>query len=642
MEVEEEEEEESWEMSRPQILEAISKLYSLLNINININHHPLHYELLDWRTRHVLKSLLDAAQHNLLFHPPSLPSQMSLCTQHSHSTNSDEQQQSFPTQSIPKQLVSDLPKLTVSDCPQTIIKRCRLCNSKHSLSSNLLGTQKVMQKTTKETLFQPRFPPSSPYCSNSRPREVERLPGQQQSFCQMACNTPTATASISRLHPASEDRIETGSECRLHRMADLHMPFPSVTDKMTHQVETGQTFQKRMLEEPVLQVQSPTQKNAVAWPSEKHQYVHGLMVPLSMHDEASNSTTTAAKVKTKNQMSSQAADSLVLAPMANLQKDSNLSTSSILQPESVTSTSQTHNKHLKTPTATRPTLLHYDSSSSNKAEVRLRSRSRTPKRLNIGSKHMMSQRQIKHSKEKWSSSASSHSYTPSSSLSYSWTSRQQTSTDFSSNSSQQSSSHQESASPRNTQRESDSGSSSPTPSYHRRGADGQDGDNGSRSTRYRSSGQRPVGRFRRFKDKLGLIFHHHHHHHHHHHSVDKTKQSTSRRHTTRTSKHLHKMVEHDEKPELHAEKAVTKHRNSLTDRKQAHHFHELVQGLMHHIRLSKKSKRSETSEAGIRHHGHKKNLGRMLQQHGGVKLPKGKQVKVGIKGKKPQLKETER
>ncbi|CAL2257483.1 unnamed protein product [Prunus armeniaca] len=177
---------------------------------------------------------------------------------------------------------------------------------------------------------------------------------------------------------------------------------------------------------------------------------------------------------------------------------------------------------------------------------------------------------------------------------------------------------------------------------------------------------KPVGRLRKLKNKLGLIFHHHHHHHHHHHGNVNSDDD----HGHSTWKHLRKMMLQGQKAKQGSDghqggeregvkKSLLKLKTMSHNNKkqQQGHFHALAEGLLRHVRHSKKSnKLSKGGGIGRLRHGphqshqlgharlNKKNKlhwWHMFRRHGGVKLPKAKRgrVKLGFTTKRrPKLK----
>ncbi|KAK2662875.1 hypothetical protein Ddye_001449 [Dipteronia dyeriana] len=163
----------------------------------------------------------------------------------------------------------------------------------------------------------------------------------------------------------------------------------------------------------------------------------------------------------------------------------------------------------------------------------------------------------------------------------------------------------------------------------------------SSSSHYRSyhhqNPDKAIGRLRRIKNKLGLIFHHHHHHHHHHYDhqgndddsdhhskVSRTKHSTWK--NLRNVFHHKNINQKDDKL-----RKLTPHEN------QVKHFNKLVGGLRKQVKHSKKSKLKPPSKEGIgrlRNGGKKVQWWKIHKRHGGVKVGKKGRVKLGIQGRK--------
>nr|VDD28540.1 unnamed protein product [Brassica oleracea] len=124
------------------------------------------------------------------------------------------------------------------------------------------------------------------------------------------------------------------------------------------------------------------------------------------------------------------------------------------------------------------------------------------------------------------------------------------------------------------------------------------------------------GRLKRFKEKLGKVFHHHHYHHHHHESKEKSHKPSAWKHLVK--KHLQKDKEKLVETRVKSESKglVTKHKNK------GGQFHALVEGLMRHRRRRSKMKKQS--------HGRKKmKWWQTRRRQGGVKFPKGRRVKLG-------------
>ncbi|CAN6970474.1 unnamed protein product [Brassica rapa subsp. trilocularis] len=124
------------------------------------------------------------------------------------------------------------------------------------------------------------------------------------------------------------------------------------------------------------------------------------------------------------------------------------------------------------------------------------------------------------------------------------------------------------------------------------------------------------GRLKRFKEKLGKVFHHHHYHHHHHESKEQGHKPSAWKHLVKKhlQKNKEKLVERRVKSE--SKGLVTKHKNK------GGQFHALVEGLMRHRRRHSKMKKQS--------HGRKKmKWWQTRRRQGGVKFPKGKRLKLG-------------
>ena len=159
---------------------------------------------------------------------------------------------------------------------------------------------------------------------------------------------------------------------------------------------------------------------------------------------------------------------------------------------------------------------------------------------------------------------------------------------------------------------------------------------------YPDKSQKAVGRLRRLKNKLAVVFHHHHHHHHHH-------EDTEAGHSRSLWKYVQKMFHPISKEEACEEEAVEKFRSSAVinaphKQKGRHHLHAMVEGLLNHVWNSKKSKagRGGINQVMNGQHGNKK-MGKNLHWWqssgggGGLKLPNRGRVKLRFKSKKPQL-----
>lgn len=101
-----------------------------------------------------------------------------------------------------------------------------------------------------------------------------------------------------------------------------------------------------------------------------------------------------------------------------------------------------------------------------------------------------------------------------------------------------------------------------------------------------------VGRFRRLKNRLGLIFHHHHHHHHHYDrngNSDDDHGHSAWKHLRRKMFDSHKNP-HDIRESRGSKKSLVKVKHVLHNKQgEVGHFHALLEGLLRHIKHSKKS-----------------------------------------------------
>ncbi|KAK7314800.1 hypothetical protein VNO77_33328 [Canavalia gladiata] len=154
--------------------------------------------------------------------------------------------------------------------------------------------------------------------------------------------------------------------------------------------------------------------------------------------------------------------------------------------------------------------------------------------------------------------------------------------------------------------------------------------------------KKTIGRFRKMKNKLGLIFHHHHHHHHHHHGDDHGNTLSKAGHRHSMWNNLQNAFHHKNKHGVLKKQKVEKTKRGtvarvLTRRNQAGQFHRLVEGVLSHIQHSKKHKPSKLD--GVKRsrntpHGNslKKKLHwwQILPRHQGVKLKNKGRVKMGF------------
>nr|VDC67441.1 unnamed protein product [Brassica rapa] len=115
-----------------------------------------------------------------------------------------------------------------------------------------------------------------------------------------------------------------------------------------------------------------------------------------------------------------------------------------------------------------------------------------------------------------------------------------------------------------------------------------------------------AGRLKRFKDKLGKVFHHHHYHHHEHHNKEE-EQGRQQGRKPSAWKHLVKKHLHKDKEKLLERRMKSESKGLTTHNNKGGQFHALVKGFMRH------------------HRRHSKNKNKKLQtpkRQGGVKLPK--------------------
>ncbi|XVF58877.1 hypothetical protein PTKIN_Ptkin07bG0101400 [Pterospermum kingtungense] len=161
------------------------------------------------------------------------------------------------------------------------------------------------------------------------------------------------------------------------------------------------------------------------------------------------------------------------------------------------------------------------------------------------------------------------------------------------------------------------------------------------SEREKAEGQR-VGRLRRFKNKLGLIFHHHHHHHHHNYDEDDSGDHSRGVHTKSKWTPLHNLFHHRNKQEVDDKLRRKARVSNVAVKHQGGHFHALVEGLMQHLRHSKKSKHHKGLGNDRDGHRNRKvkqlHWWQMFKHQGGVKLPNKRRVQIGFMSKKQQLK----
>jgi len=126
-----------------------------------------------------------------------------------------------------------------------------------------------------------------------------------------------------------------------------------------------------------------------------------------------------------------------------------------------------------------------------------------------------------------------------------------------------------------------------------------------------------TGRLRRLRNKLGLIFHHHHHHHHHH--DDHVNTHSREGHGLTTWNHLQNVFHHKDNHGVLTKK-VEKTKGGaaakVLSRNQVGQFNRLAEGVLRHIRHSKKPKPPKldvVKQSSNKPHGHNQKKLRWLQ-----------------------------
>ncbi|KAK1364995.1 hypothetical protein POM88_040556 [Heracleum sosnowskyi] len=176
------------------------------------------------------------------------------------------------------------------------------------------------------------------------------------------------------------------------------------------------------------------------------------------------------------------------------------------------------------------------------------------------------------------------------------------------------------------------------------------------SRRYSSTDRRrpkiQTGRLKKLKDKLAIIFHHHHHYHHHHYADDCTQSDDQSHeyHGTPLSKHAASMSNKRNQAQAYGEKAAERLSKSMVrhvpNKKRGANFNKLVNGLVRHVRHSKKPKKCK---GGIKHQAKDQHIGKKLakkvhwwqflrRRPRRMKMPKKPHVKLGFGFKKSKLK----
>ncbi|EYU35718.1 hypothetical protein MIMGU_mgv1a0031691mg, partial [Erythranthe guttata] len=166
-------------------------------------------------------------------------------------------------------------------------------------------------------------------------------------------------------------------------------------------------------------------------------------------------------------------------------------------------------------------------------------------------------------------------------------------------------------------------------------------------TSKKSSRKKQIGMWRSLKDRLAVIFHHHHHHHHHHHD-DYCGKDGRKKMSRNKSLRKGRVESFKREHEAYGEKAS----KSVVREKKKNHFNGLVEGLLRHVRNSKKEptkkKKKRGNENGCRQltkGGGKKNSKKpsphwlkLMKLHRGGKLTNKGLVTIGLGKKKARLK----
>uniref|UniRef100_A0A2C9VYU7 Uncharacterized protein n=1 Tax=Manihot esculenta TaxID=3983 RepID=A0A2C9VYU7_MANES len=354
--------------------------------------------------------------------------------------------------------------------------------------------------------------------------------------------------------------------------------------------------------------------------SPMYRYVHGLRIPMSEDGPESHTMRMRKKLSRQITQENPLHDSMtrVKEGIGKLGRSK-----SSMQSKLEASTAHSSNKNL-VHLLHKPTLLDYESPTSQNDDRRMSRKRGISKRPFVG---LQKQKTVTYEQESDQSAMSSYT------SSYSWTSLPNTEISTSSSN--------KSRSLANVTSESsieDSNSSSCESSASYKDVDGDPHRDGP-SKMNRSSSSKAIGRLRRFKHKLGLIFHHHHHHHHHHHKeidTDRDDSNSNRKGQAQSRsmwKHLNTIFHHESKHKVYEKKADGKLRKSAVGKNQVGQFQALVHGTMRHVKNSKKQKLSEDA---IRH-GHDKSWWEMLQRSHGVKLNNTGRARLQFVSKKPQL-----
>ncbi|KAK4774434.1 hypothetical protein SAY86_009369 [Trapa natans] len=146
-----------------------------------------------------------------------------------------------------------------------------------------------------------------------------------------------------------------------------------------------------------------------------------------------------------------------------------------------------------------------------------------------------------------------------------------------------------------------------------------------------------IGRLKKIKNKLGLIFHHHHHHHHHHHENEGNRSE----HKSNWKRVGNSMLC---SPKGHlvsgGKEVVDTSKQSVVKRSQGSHIHALVEGFLRQFHQKKKKSRLPNPKVLARNNktkNEKLQWLKMMKQHGGVRLNGRRQAKLKLSDKRKQL-----
>ncbi|XP_038877122.1 uncharacterized protein LOC120069439 isoform X2 [Benincasa hispida] len=150
----------------------------------------------------------------------------------------------------------------------------------------------------------------------------------------------------------------------------------------------------------------------------------------------------------------------------------------------------------------------------------------------------------------------------------------------------------------------------------------------------KTESKKVLGRFKRLKNKLGVVFHHHHHHHHHHHNSNNFmwKQQLRKIFHSRDNKRL--LVSKEDGNEKVKKRAI----RNVCYKNQVGKFQALAEGLRSHVWRSKAMKRKGVKGMKCGKKGVKKlHWWKMFRNRRGVRLPNKGHMKIGYVNKKAKL-----